>query len=174
MSAGSTKRCTDLRIRTCGGAYPSIVESMPCGSIPACSEPMTTTRCSIRTRIKSQLRSTIMRKKFSAKTRKSKSACEGRGVANLYRYYVHAFMSQPQFSTTGKQLLEIARTYDSMFSKVFPPDTMFGRYFWRFFSRSRLDVLTYWLGRSGRAAYAHALNSAYRVYKRIRRIFIGS
>jgi glycosyltransferase involved in cell wall biosynthesis len=97
-----------------------------------------------------------------------------KGVANLYRYYVHAFMSEPQFSTIGKQLLEIARTYDSMFSKVFPPDTMFGRYFWRFFSRSRLDVLTYWLGRSGRAAYAHALNSAYRVYKRIRRIFIGS
>jgi glycosyltransferase involved in cell wall biosynthesis len=96
------------------------------------------------------------------------------GIANLYRYYASAFMSQPKFSTTGKKLLEIARTYDSMFSKVFPPDTMFGRYFWRFFSRSRLDVLTYWLGRSGRAAYAHALNSAYRVYKRIRRIFIGS
>lgn len=97
-----------------------------------------------------------------------------KGVANLYRYYVHAFMSLPQFSATGKRLLEIARTYDSMFSKAFPPDSMIGRYFWMLFSRSRLDELTYWLGRAARAAYAHALNFAYRTYKGIRRIFIRS
>ena len=97
-----------------------------------------------------------------------------KGVANLYRYYVHAFMSLPQFSTTGKKLLEIARTYDSMFSKAFPPDSMIGRHFWTLFSRSRLDVLTYWFGRYTRAAYAHALNFAYRAYKGIRRIFTRS
>jgi glycosyltransferase involved in cell wall biosynthesis len=97
-----------------------------------------------------------------------------RGVANLYRYYVHAFMSLPQFSAMGKELLEIARTYDSIFSRVFPPDTAVGRYFWVFLSRTNLDVATYWIGRYAHAAFAHSLNYAYKVYKRLKRLFSKS
>jgi glycosyltransferase involved in cell wall biosynthesis len=95
-----------------------------------------------------------------------------RGLANLYRYYAQAFISLPQFSATGKKLLGIARTYDSVFIRMFPPDTALGRVFWTLYRGSRLDLLVYWVGRYARAGFEHGLHFAYRVYRKLKRMIV--
>lgn len=64
-----------------------------------------------------------------------------KGLAALYRYYGHALMTIPQFSSTGRRLMRIAYRYDSV-----------------------LNVLRHWTGSIARIVYYRTLNFLYRIY----------
>lgn len=91
-----------------------------------------------------------------------------KGLAGLYKYYGHAFLSIAQFSDTGKHLLHIANKYDTSSNKFLDRNSIFAHLARLIYYRCGLNVLLFWIGWSGRFVYYRSANIVYRIFNKVR------
>lgn len=77
-----------------------------------------------------------------------------KGLARLYKYYGHAFMSVAQFSDAGKSLLRTANKYESFLDR-------------NYFAKLARHIY-YRVGWSGRFVYYRSANIFYRIFSKVR------
>lgn len=77
-----------------------------------------------------------------------------KGLARLYKYYGHAFMSVAQFSDAGKSLLRTANKYESFLDR-------------NYFAKLARHIY-YRIGWSGRFVYYRSANIFYRIFSKVR------
>lgn len=97
-----------------------------------------------------------------------------KGLASLYKYYGHALMSVPQFSRIGGDLIRIANSYESTTKEFFERDSVIAHFARFIYYQCGLNVLKFWIGWSARFVYYRSMNIIYRIYCKVKLLFVKS